>query len=62
MRHKKISNLKSQIPNLTMLTLLIFLPILFGFIIVVLPSSMRASFKYITLLATLLQLAISVYI
>jgi len=45
-----------------MLTLLIFLPILFGFIIVVLPSSMRASFKYITLLATLLQLAISVYI
>ena len=45
-----------------MLTLLIFLPILFGFIIVVLPSSMRASFKYITLLATLLQLAISIYI
>ena len=45
-----------------MLTLLIFLPILFGFIIVVLPSGMRASFKYITLLATLLQLAISIYI
>jgi len=45
-----------------MLTLLIFSPILFGFIIAVLPSSLRASFKYITLLATLLQLAISILI
>jgi len=44
-----------------MLTLLIFIPILFAFIIVVLPSSMRASFKYITLLATLVQLCISVW-
>jgi NADH-quinone oxidoreductase subunit M len=45
-----------------MLTLLIFIPILFAFIIVVLPSSMRASFKYITLLATLVQLCISVWL
>jgi len=44
-----------------MLTLLIFIPILFGFIIVVLPSSLRASFKYITLLATLVQLCMSVW-
>ena len=45
-----------------MLSLLIFVPILFGFIIVLLPSSWRAGFKYITLLATLVQLAISVWI
>jgi NADH-quinone oxidoreductase subunit M len=45
-----------------MLSLLIFLPILFGLIIAILPSSLRASFKYITLLATLLQLAISVWL
>jgi len=45
-----------------MLSLLIFLPILFGFIIAILPSSLRASFKYITLLATLLQLAISIWL
>jgi len=45
-----------------MLSLLIFTPILFGFIIVLLPSSWRASFKYITLLATILQLAMSVWI
>jgi NADH-quinone oxidoreductase subunit M len=44
-----------------MLTLLIFIPILFGLIIVVLPSSMRASFKYITLLATIVQLCMSVW-
>jgi NADH-quinone oxidoreductase subunit M len=45
-----------------MLTLLIFSPILFGFIIAILPSSLRASFKYIALLATLLQLVISILI
>jgi len=44
-----------------MLTLLIFTPILFGIIIVLLPSSLRASFKYITLLATLVQLGMAVY-
>lgn len=43
-----------------MLSLLIFSPILFGLVIAILPSSLRASFKYITLLATLLQLGISV--
>ncbi|MEO8884738.1 MAG: NADH-quinone oxidoreductase subunit M [Mucilaginibacter sp.] len=47
---------------MNVLTLLIFTPILFGFIIALLPSGMRGSFKYITLLATLVQLAISVWI
>jgi NADH-quinone oxidoreductase subunit M len=47
---------------MNILTLLIFTPILFGFIIALLPSSMRGSFKYITLLATLVQLGISVWI
>src|SRR6201996_6867617 len=45
-----------------MLTLLIFAPILFGFIILVTPSDWRVSFKYITLLATLVQLGISIFI
>jgi NADH-quinone oxidoreductase subunit M len=45
-----------------MLSLIIFIPILFGFIIVLLPSAWRNSFKYITLLATLLQLAMCVWI
>jgi NADH-quinone oxidoreductase subunit M len=45
-----------------MLTLLIFLPILFGFVIVLLPSSARASYKYLALLATLLQLGISIWL
>jgi NADH-quinone oxidoreductase subunit M len=44
-----------------MLSLLIFTPILFAFVIVVLPSSLRAGFKYITLLATLIQLGICVW-
>ncbi|MBD1394562.1 complex I subunit 4 family protein [Mucilaginibacter glaciei] len=47
---------------MNLLTLLIFTPVLFGLIILVLPSSMRASFKYITLFATLLQLAFSIFI
>lgn len=46
---------------MNILTLLIFTPVLFGFIILLLPSSMRASFKYITLFATLLQLAFSIW-
>src|ERR1700744_1120501 len=45
-----------------MLSILIFLPILFGLIIAILPSSLRASFKYITLLVTILQLAISIWL
>jgi len=47
---------------MNILTLLIFTPILFGLLILLLPSSMRASFKYITLFATLLQLCFSIYI
>ena len=47
---------------MNILTLLIFTPILFGFIIALLPSSMRGSFKYIALLATLVQLCMSVWI
>ena len=44
-----------------MLTLLIFTPILFGLIIALMPSAWRFSFKYITLLATLLQLGMSIW-
>ena len=47
---------------MNILTLLIFTPILFGFIIALLPSTWRGSFKYITLLATLVQLGISIFI
>jgi NADH-quinone oxidoreductase subunit M len=47
---------------MNILTLLIFTPILFGFIIALLPSAWRSSFKYITLLATLAQLAMSIWI
>ena len=47
---------------MNILSLLIFIPLLFGLIIVILPSSLRAGFKYITLLATLIQLGISVWI
>jgi NADH-quinone oxidoreductase subunit M len=42
------------------LTLLIFIPLLFGFVIALLPSTMRNSFKYITLAATLVQLGLSI--
>jgi NADH-quinone oxidoreductase subunit M len=45
---------------MNILTLLIFTPVLFGFIILMLPSSWRAAFKYITLFATLLQLGLSI--
>jgi NADH-quinone oxidoreductase subunit M len=47
---------------MNILTLLIFIPVLFGFIIMLLPSSLRSSFKYITLLATLIQLGMSIWI
>lgn len=47
---------------MNILTLLIFTPILFGFIIALLPTSMRGSFKYIALAATLVQLCMSVWI
>jgi NADH-quinone oxidoreductase subunit M len=47
---------------MNILTILIFTPILFGFIIALLPSAWRGSFKYITLLATLIQFGICVWI
>ena len=47
---------------MNILTLLIFTPILFGIIIALMPSAWRFSFKYITLLATLVQLGISIWI
>jgi len=56
------SHLTSHISTMNILTLLIFIPILFGVIIAVMPSSWRAGFKYITLLATLAQLGISIFI
>lgn len=46
---------------MNILSLLIFIPLLFALIIVVLPSSLRAGFKYIALLATLVQLGISAW-
>ena len=46
---------------MNILTLLIFIPLLFALVILVLPSSLRAGFKYIALLATLVQLGISIW-
>ncbi|GAB2684350.1 NADH-quinone oxidoreductase subunit M [Mucilaginibacter koreensis] len=45
---------------MNILTLLIFIPALFGIVILVLPSAWRNSFKYITLAATLVQVVLSV--
>ena len=47
---------------MSILSLLIFTPILFGLIIAVLPSRLRGGFKYIALLATLVQLGMSIWI
>jgi len=47
---------------MNILTLLIFIPLLFGLVIALMPSNWRGSFKYITLLATLLQLGMSIWI
>jgi NADH-quinone oxidoreductase subunit M len=47
---------------MNILTLLIFTPLLFGFIIAIMPSSWRGSFKYIALVATLVQLGMSIWI
>ncbi len=47
---------------MNILTILIFIPLLFGLVIAVLPSSLRGSFKYITFAATLVQLCMSVWI
>ncbi|MGZ3872238.1 MAG: complex I subunit 4 family protein [Mucilaginibacter sp.] len=47
---------------MNILTLLIFIPVLFGFIIALLPSAWRGSFKFITLFATLVQLGLCIWI
>jgi NADH-quinone oxidoreductase subunit M len=47
---------------MNILTLLIFSPILFGLLILVLPTELRNIFKHITLLATLVQLGISIWL
>ncbi|HVW98051.1 MAG TPA: NADH-quinone oxidoreductase subunit M [Mucilaginibacter sp.] len=47
---------------MNILTLLIFIPILFALLIALLPSSLRGGFKFITLAATLIQLVISLWI
>jgi len=47
---------------MNILSLLVFTPLIFGLLIVVLPSSLRTGFKYITLLATVVQLGISIWI
>lgn len=46
---------------MNILSLLIFTPLLFGLLIILLPSAWRFSFKYITLLATLIQLGLSIF-
>ncbi|TSJ38576.1 NADH-quinone oxidoreductase subunit M [Mucilaginibacter corticis] len=45
---------------MNILTILIFIPLLFGLIIALMPSNLRGSFKYITLLGTLVQLGMSI--
>ncbi|MEO6521178.1 MAG: NADH-quinone oxidoreductase subunit M [Mucilaginibacter sp.] len=47
---------------MNILTLLIFSPILFGLIILMLPAGYRNIFRYLTLFATLLQLGISIWL
>lgn len=47
---------------MNILTLLIFSPLLFGFIILLIPTEYRNIFRYLTLLATLVQLGISVWL
>jgi NADH-quinone oxidoreductase subunit M len=47
---------------MNILSLLIFSPVLFGIIILLLPTSLRGIFRHITLLATLVQLVISVWL
>lgn len=47
---------------MNILTLLIFIPALFGLLILALPASLKQSFKYITLAATLIQLGLSIWL
>jgi NADH-quinone oxidoreductase subunit M len=46
--------------KMNQLTILIFIPLLFGLIIALMPSTLSGSFKYITLLATLVQFGMSI--
>jgi NADH-quinone oxidoreductase subunit M len=46
---------------MNILTLLIFIPVLFGLLIVALPTSLRVIYKHINLLATLIQLGLSIW-
>ncbi|QJD94666.1 NADH-quinone oxidoreductase subunit M [Mucilaginibacter robiniae] len=47
---------------MNILSLLIFVPALFGLLILVLPSSLRGSYKYIALAATLVQIGLSIWL
>ncbi len=47
---------------MNILTLLIFIPVLFALLIGVMPSAWRGSFKYLTLAAAIIQLGIAVWI
>jgi NADH-quinone oxidoreductase subunit M len=46
---------------MNILTLLIFIPVLFALLIWVMPSAWRGSFKFLTLAATLIQLGLAVW-
>jgi NADH-quinone oxidoreductase subunit M len=46
---------------MNILSLLIFIPVMFGVLILTLPSNFRNIFRFITLLATLLQLGLSLW-
>jgi NADH-quinone oxidoreductase subunit M len=47
---------------MNILTILIFIPVLFALLIWVMPSAWRGSFKFLTLAATLIQLGLAVWI
>src|SRR4051812_31741003 len=47
---------------MNILTILIFIPVLFALLIWVMPSAWRDSFKFLTLAATLIQLGLAVWI
>lgn len=47
---------------MSLLSLIIFLPLLVGLVILILPASLQQKFKYITLVVTLIQLVISGFI
>jgi NADH-quinone oxidoreductase subunit M len=47
---------------MNLLTLIIFVPLLAGLIILLMPSKWRVVFRYVTLLTTLVQFAVSLFI